>query len=1135
VTANPPPASSPVRLPFDRYQRYALAAHVVRALDLDPSPRVLEVGANVHGDLTRFLPAARVVQLDLATPPAAAAPARFVRGDGCRIPFRDGAFDVVLSLDVLEHVVRERRRRFVAEALRTAARCVVIAAPFHSADVEAHEAHLNAYFRDLHGMDFPWLAEHALRGLPDLAETLAAARGSGWAAAAFGAGNLGLWAKLMQVHFFVNSEPPLVPLREDVDALYNAELAGKDWAPPFYRHFVVATRDPADLARATRPFHAAGAVDDGDLLRLQDRLDRVYETGARDRARRMRDVLEAARERELAQHAERDDRVTLLEARLREQESTLVRLETAVARPRGLAALRIGARGHARRGVALVRRGAHAGVVAARAVLGLWRSRLHAMRLEPLHELVAEEGGFRSLGNDPQFRLRSSRRRPPRGWSIVSFAIDAGGQRLGPKLYVDAGRGFSESLAFALPIRGAARVECTVRLPDRVAGLRLDPLAAPGRFAIRDVAVREIGTIQLGLALLGQARAVPTLADVRRLWPRALAIVRARGFRALAHRLLEREPSHYAEWVQTYDSLTDVDRALIRRHVEALADPPLVSIVMPTHETPERWLRRAIESVQAQLYPHWELCVADDGSTAPHVRRVLEEYRSRDPRIKIVYRPRRGHISAASNSALELATGELVAFLDHDDELAGHALYMVAAEIAAHPTAEVIYSDEDKLTERGERVDPYFKPDWDPDLFLAQNLVTHLCVCRTARVREVGGFRTGFEGAQDWDLVMRIVERVASDDVRHIPHVLYHWRAVSGSTALAIGEKSYATGAQHRTLATHFARRRETVDILPVVGLCWRIRYPLPAEPPLVSVVIPTRDQPALLRRAIAGLRERTVYPRLEIVVVDNQSVDPAARAYLAELAAEPDVRVVHYDAPFNFAAMNNLGAEHARGEVLTLLNNDVEPITPGWLEEMVTQALRPDVGAVGAMLYYPDDTIQHAGVILGLGTSGIAAHAYSHRPRGHVGQIGRALLAQTLSAVTAACLVIRRDVFRAVGGFDEEQFAIAYNDVDLCLRLRAKGYRTVWTPYAELYHVESASRGYEDTPEKRERFEREVEHMRRRWADVLERDPAYNPNLSLAGESFGLAFPPRTGRPWLEPIERESAPPVRARAGGRR
>ncbi len=1143
MSAPPAPKPACARLPFDRYQRYALAARVARAVDAGRRLRVLEVGSNVHGDLASFLDDHDIVSLDRFGAPDGDA-GRFVRGDGCAIPFEARSFDVVLALDVLEHVPADRRPDFLAEALRVASCCVVIAAPFASAEVEAHEERLAGYFRDLHGSEFPWLAEHAAYGLPDLARTLAAVRAAGWSGATRGAGNLALWAKLMQAHFYVSSEPALLELRGDVDELYNTRVADADWAPPVYRHFVVGAPTPETLASLMHVLEPNGPITDDALLRLQGRLDRLYEVGARQRSRGARDAAAAAhaaelaeqaardaaaatRAQEVAEHAARDARMTMLETRLREQELTVLRLEAALAARRrlGIVAGTAAARDAVRRRAAAFSRAA-AGVL--RAGLRLWRSRTHAIRLEPLNEVVADGDGFRSLGDDPQLALRSTRRRLPRAWAWVSFTVESGGERLSPRLYVDAGHGFAETTSVPLPVRGGRQVTRLVRLPDRVHALRLDPMTAPGRFVLRDVTIREIGTLHLLTTLLGRVRDASPGIDRTRVATRALAIVRAHGIRALARRLLahEPEPSNYPEWVETYDTLTDVDRALIRRHVDALAYKPLISIVMPTYETPERWLRRAIESVARQLYPHWELCIADDGSTAPHVRRVLEEYRARDPRIRVVLRPQRGHISAASNSAIELVRGEFTAFLDHDDELAEHALYLVAVELGAHPTAEVVYTDEDKLDDHGNRIDPYFKPDWNPDLFLAQNLVTHLCVCRTARVREVGGFRVGYEGAQDWDLVMRITERIGADDVRHIPHVCYHWRAVSGSTALAIGEKRYATAAQQRTLSTHFARRRESVDVLSVAGICWRVRYPLPRPAPLVSVVIPTRDQAALLRRAVASVRERTVYPHVELVVVDNGSADPATLAYLDELAHEPDVRVVRYDGPFNFAALNNLGVRHARGDVLALVNDDVEALGAGWLEEMVSQACRPEIGAVGAMLYYPDDTIQHAGIVLGLGTSGIAAHAYSRRPRGFAGQIGRALLAQTMSAVTAACLVVRRAVFEEVGGFDEAHLAIAYNDVDLCLRLRERGYRTLWTPYAELYHVESASRGYEDTPAKRERFEREVAYMRRRWGDTLAFDPAYNPNLSLTGESFTLAFPPRTEKPW-----REAPVPIRIQA----
>lgn len=1120
--------ASATRLPFDRYQRYALAARAIDALRVDGLPlRVLEVGANFHRDLERFLPGDQVVYVDVRDPGEAGSSRSFVRGDGADSPFRDRAVDVVLALDVLEHVPVARRPPLIAEALRVASRAVVIAAPFESPEVEEHDTRLADYFRDLHGRDFLWLAEHATCGLPDLADTVAQVRSLDWHVTVAGAGNLALWAKLMRAHFLVATMPELAELRADVDEAFNVALAGRDVAPPVYRHFVVGARDPADLRTLERALVAGPPPDAAALQQFQASLDMLLEAGERAQARHARGLLErerSAREGDANALAARDTRIAELDTDLRHLRDRLRASEEHLSRT--TARLRRGFLPAARRALSrtadLVRTVGEGVWRCASTVTMLWRSRVHTMDVAVLEGVVVDGDGHRSLGDDPQLLLRSARRRQPRGWVRLGFTIETRGPRLSPKLYVDAGRGFSEGQCHPLQVRRGGRVEAVLRLPDRVRALRLDPLSASGRFAIRDVTIREIGITQLTRALLPH---LPPLAprprELARVGQRALKILRAGGARSLAQRVLtlDNDQADYQSWIDSYDTLSDADRAQISRHADAFAIRPRFSIVMPTYETPENWLRRAIESVRGQLYPHWELCIADDGSSQPHVHRVLEEYRLLDPRIKVAHRPRRGHIAAASNTALELATGDYVALLDHDDELAERALYMMAVEINAHPSAELIYSDEDKITPQGRRSDPYFKPDWNPDLFLAQNLVTHLCVARMTRVREVGCFRVGYEGAQDWDLAMRIAERVPAARIRHVPEILYHWRIVPGSTALAVGEKSYASDAQRQTLASHFERVGDSVEILPVAGICWRIKYPLPRPAPWVTAIIPTRDRVDLLRRCVESLRTHTAYPRLELVVVDNQSTDAMTLAYLKELARTPGVTVIRYDAPFNYAAINNLGARHARGEMLALLNNDVEAASSGWLEEMVSQACRPEVGAVGAMLYYPNDTIQHAGVILGLGTSAIAAHAYAYRPRGYAGQIGRALLAQNLSAVTAACLVVRRAVYEEVGGFDEH-LAIAYNDVDFCLRIRARGYRNLWTPYAELYHHESASRGLENTAAKLERLARDAEYMRRRWGAALDVDPAYNPNLALDGDSFSLAFPPRGRKPWLEVVE---------------
>ncbi len=569
-------------------------------------------------------------------------------------------------------------------------------------------------------------------------------------------------------------------------------------------------------------------------------------------------------------------------------------------------------------------------------------------------------------------------------------------------------------------------------------------------------------------------------------------------------------PNTYAAWVAAYDTLTPEIADHIRAKLSGLKKRPLISVIIPVYnDSPEQetWLVEAIESVRNQIYENWELCISDDASKAPHVRAVLERFRKKDPRIKVVYRETNGHICANSNSALALAHGEFIALLDHDDVIRPHALACVALELDAHPNADVVYSDEDKIDENGHRYDHYFKPDWNPDLFNVQNYISHLGVYRTLLVREVGGFRVGYHGSQDWDLAMRVIERSAADRIRHIPKILYHWRSVPGSTATIISAKKYASDAAEKTITEHFARIGVNATLSPTKGSYWRVHYPLPSPAPRITLVIPTRNRLNVLKPCIESLLAKTTYPNFEILVVDNDSDDPETLAYLAELRAREHCRVVTFAGEFNFSAINNFGVSQTDAPLVGLLNNDLEVIHADWLGELVSHALRPEIGCVGAKLYYPDDKIQHAGVILGIG--GVAAHAWQTHPRGSAGQAHRNLLQQNLSAVTAACLVIRRDVYLKVGGLDEK-LRVAFNDVDFCLKVRAAGYRNLWTPYAELYHHESASRGKEDTLEKRDRFRGEVEIMVEKWGDALVNDPAYNPNLTLTINDFTLAVPPR-------------------------
>ena len=569
-------------------------------------------------------------------------------------------------------------------------------------------------------------------------------------------------------------------------------------------------------------------------------------------------------------------------------------------------------------------------------------------------------------------------------------------------------------------------------------------------------------------------------------------------------------------WIRRCDRLSSRDIRAIQQTTAQLTYQPLLSVLMPVYNTDERWLRRAIESVQHQLYSNWELCIADDRSTDPRVGEVLREIQSSDPRLRIHFREVNGHISAASNSALALASGEFIVLLDHDDVLPRHALAAVVHELNRHPDADIVYSDEDRIDEAGRRYDPYFKPDWNPELFYSQNLISHLGVYRTAMVRQVGGFLEGFEGSQDYEMALRVVEETQPARIRHIPLILYHWRAIPGSAALDVHQKSYATDAARLAVEAHFTRTgvEATIEPAPHAPYYQRIRYKVPEPRPHVTIIIPTKDRTELLSTCVTSIVSRSTYRQFDVVIVDNGSTEPESHAYFERVQQDPCISVLRIDGPFNFSRINNQAAARARGSLLCFLNNDTEVISPDWLEEMVSLAVRDGVGAVGAMLYYPSNTMQHAGVVLGLG--GIASHPHRGERRGMPGNYGRAALTQTMSAVTAACMVLRKDTFEAVGGFDET-LAVAYNDVDLCLQLGARGFRNVWTPYAELYHFESVSRGDDLHGANLPRFLAESQAMRDRWQGQLDADPYYNPNLSLTRADLWFAYPPRHPRPWWQ------------------
>lgn len=729
-------------------------------------------------------------------------------------------------------------------------------------------------------------------------------------------------------------------------------------------------------------------------------------------------------------------------------------------------------------------------------------TKLHKLRLTPFNEISkSEDNNYQSNGIDPSFLVSSSRYSLPSGLLKISFDWDSE-ITSNPVLYYDCGYGISEKYKVELCGVKNGRSTTLVFLPPFIFSLRLDPISEKGIFRIENLVAEEIRPVNKD-NLLELQKQIFRVSPGYNIYLKSLELNISK--QGSYQRWLEKEQANLKEPI--LESQLCKSRDI------------LFSIIMPVYDPEPSFLKSAIESLIEQSYTNWQLCIVDDCSENPDIREMINYFSMNDSRIIVRYRTSRGHISQASNDALENVSGEFCILLDHDDLLPPYALSFLAREIELFPNTALIYSDEDKLysgstdlrgivdcDSAGCRYDPYFKPEWDSELLLTQNYISHLGIYRTDILKKIGGFRLGYEGAQDWDLVLRFSEQIEEHQIRHIPHVLYHWRATPGSISLGIDNKSYAYDAGFKVIVDTLNRRNIDAEVLnnPLDKASYRIKYS-PKNLPSPEIIIPTKDNLQFLKVCVNSILDTTCIENFNLTIVDNDSKKADTKEYLHSISKKAQVKILPYHGSFNYSAINNMAIANSNSNMIVLLNDDTEIINSEWLTELVSQAMRPEVGIVGARLLYADNTIQHAGIVLGIG--GIANNAFQGFHVDSVGFQNRTRLTQQYSAVTGACMAFRKEIWQMVGGFDEINLPNSFNDVDFCLKVKKLGYKVIWTPFASLYHHESQSRGKIDCWNQNDKtnFKIESQYISNKWGDLLRNDPAYHPNFNREKSNFWL------------------------------
>lgn len=736
---------------------------------------------------------------------------------------------------------------------------------------------------------------------------------------------------------------------------------------------------------------------------------------------------------------------------------------------------------------------------------GLWRRR-HNFVLKAVSDLSGCGNTWTAIGSKPLFELEPRRSKFPTGWVVLQTTMVRRSHNCSAKLMLDLGEGYANGMVIDVPSTRNGRVSEVLCLPPGITGMRWSPQQGTGEIKHGDVIFTEVGMVEVITRMV--VRILPVLKrrpreqleaaglSFTRILSDLQGAYRAAGtFRAYA------AAPPYRQWIERFDALSRNDRNLILQHIACFQSLPRFFIIVDVPLGTSRWLAETLLSFDRQLYREMTVVVVNRGGNHGEVLHAVHTLSSLRFKTHVILDE---HCEGPLNRLIAIAEdGHYCAVLQAGDVLAEHALYWMACTILASADAGLVYSDEDRLNLKGEREDPTFKPDWSPELLRSTNYIGQLAIVRRDVLQHAGGLM--LEGGNDnHDLLLRVTDFLSASRIRHIPAILCH---------------RYADSIQNRepnpaSVEAHLMRHDIRASVTPSCEGAYRIKYSLPKNEPLITLIIPTRDRLSLMQRCLDSVIRQSTYRCYEIIVVDNQSSDRQTLEYMNEIKRLSCVRVLSYDNAFNYAAINNHAVSQANGEVLCLLNNDTEVISPDWMEEMLGHLVQDRVGVVGAKLYYSDGRIQHAGDVLGVG--GVANHLHSCLDRSSAGYARRAVVAQDISSVTGACLMTWRSLYHRLGGLDQFNLPVAFNDVDYCLRVREVGYRVVWTPYAELFHHESMSRGIADTSAKRARAKKEASYMRSRWRHVLRNDPFYNPNLSRERSDFSLSHAPVLYKPWL-------------------